>query len=452
MSSVYSRQNLPQRTSYYQLIEDTTRQEEGLQADDDDIMCFQAFIHYACGHEEIIETACTYAEGLPFFIKHACLNYQSESMYPPHTFCGQGRYYCGKTGKDGPFLDEWHAKLAQSEADLQAIGGQHVFVKQKAVELKDLAVAFGVSKEVMKMHPTYLKLREMYIDLTAKQGEVEKVRKESKGVTDEAKEFFRYRRANGLPLENDVGQPALVLLSDAAAALPLELLPADSSVFNFLEPVPGESQIPEVPPFAYGLEYMHQPDFGLTSTVDKSTQATDTQPVTDTVLVNDGEASNAATPQKATDPTPQKAANHDDVFLHPSSATRQPRNGRTTKKNMEKPEPRRRRAPSPEIPPPTPAKDDGQPRRSGRARKQAVNYAEMSGSDYSRANSPAKSESSHIQSDYVESEDSPPKRAQKPQRKSNAAATRRQNKEISERVSKQLDEWKKGAGVDEDGT
>lgn len=71
-------------------------------------MCWQGFARFRCGHYAIHEETCEYAHELdvPFWQKIQCPNYESVSKRPALE-CGIGKFYCAQTD-DGKYLDDIH--------------------------------------------------------------------------------------------------------------------------------------------------------------------------------------------------------------------------------------------------------------------------------------------------------------------------------------------------------
>ena len=86
-------------------------------------MCYQAFIHHVCGHDEIIGTTCELADGQTFWFKPACQQYQFDSKFPD-SFCGVGRFYCTHAEADGRWLDAVQEGLWRCNAEICVLDGK----------------------------------------------------------------------------------------------------------------------------------------------------------------------------------------------------------------------------------------------------------------------------------------------------------------------------------------
>lgn len=207
-------------------------------------MCYQAFVHYACGHDEIIATACPIGEGITYFVKHACPNYQSESKYPI-ALCGIGKFYCGKMEVDGAFLDGVHGALKRFEADLQHVDWSLAVMKQKAMQFTRVANQYNIAKEVRPRHAAYGKILSQNNKLVQRRTMVLADLKKVIHIISEAVDYFQRKQLLTGQVDLFI-QPAFVT-SDVNCRLPMELMP--------LEPLPTlPPGIPIVPQYVAPTE------------------------------------------------------------------------------------------------------------------------------------------------------------------------------------------------------
>lgn len=436
-------------------------------------MCRVVYVHFACGHSDIVSTPCELAQDLPFYLKHACANYTGPVSMNPPSLCGRGKYYCGKAPVDGVFLNGVHMTLERRQGTLLQIDQKIALLKQRAREFTEAANRNNITLDARRKHPAYGVINNNYGFLMQQRSRIDYDRRKVTHVIKHAIEFFRERRELAAQQAALGFQPAFTL-PPGAGSIPMEYAPAGSfnnTGFDMPMAAPGIPLAESGNPMAAaGIPMAAQPMAMTQQAIDVS-QGTQMPEQTISHLTPSGgsnidvihvrrDTDPLTTPGQAATPnlTPQKAL-QPDVLLVPSDSGLKSAAilKRVIKQNSNTSGPRRRKPASPAKPSPAPAEDRNIVRRSDRVRTKKVTYAESQTSDFSRDSSPDKyEEESPVKSisEWSESPEPVSRRAKKQQRKPQRSVHggNESNRSNNVTLASKIGDWKRRKGDTTDDT
>ena len=338
-------------------------------------MCFQGFVHFACGHSDIIEKECDLADDQPLYLKVACPSYRIDSVKSTGA-CGLGKYYC-RQSTEGQYFEKVHKLLVQAQADVDDLDRKLRYLKATIVRFHTSANKEGVSMEARKAHPSYTYLYSRHEQFKLQRKDANEKRVVSLMVIQEAINHHGKRMEH--ILNGYVGDmPAFTLKPILAAKLPAELQlgPQAQTISNESAPFKPADQV-------VAARTMDHSAADLPHEGPNARRSLDSEIGEDII----------STPRKTTQVVQDTAAVQEGFVESPISARKK---GRHPRRNLE--------PNTLELPPyarnlnlASPNKqgvlnETSNVRRSARVRGKKVSYAESETSSISRGYSPEKSD------------------------------------------------------------
>ena len=170
-------------------------------------MCFQGFVYFACGHNQVWATNCAQRSDHPFIIQIQCPDYDYASVdykvQPAELrrYCGIGAYYCAYE-QDGTFLNEMHEANNAAQKVLNGVDKGLASLAVIAQRFTKGADERGMSEADRKQHSQYRMITEASADWYRKRQSAQLVALQSMSVIQEAMKWYRERRQHALSAEN----------------------------------------------------------------------------------------------------------------------------------------------------------------------------------------------------------------------------------------------------------
>ena len=411
-------------------------------------MCYQEFIHYACGHDGFSnEEECALALDDPFWVSAACMNYHAEGKSSDF-FCGTGTFYCGRLEADGPWLDTVHQVLGLRKTEFQQINAQMADIQEKAKQFAESANRHNIPQHVRAQHWAYTMLVHDNEQHRKRRVEVMQDGRKAVHILKYAYEYFkakqRYFQQNGHVLN----YPAFVLPADIEFPEGIERrVPFEPQPLEPINPLaPG---LPRVPSYATMTEQAIGARQDQLTRQDNPLYSSEGENINVNHVNRCGGKAGPGrrAMQFHTPPMPMplstSLAGADSGVDEDATTIRitQP----TAAGNS-----RRRKRDMPETITPAVPESSKNIRRSKRVPKKKIMYAESIGSDLSRETSPEKNRESPQKSisDWSEAPQTPeppPRRVKKPQGKSqlgNNGMTRSNSDSLAAKIG----DWKRRTG------
>lgn len=378
-------------------------------------MCFQGFVYFACGHQNIVNHACELALTLdvPFYNLLLCPAYTSSSARPDH-FCGYGKYYC-EDDADASFLDHAHHSHDIARVRLRQIDFQFPRLKEAAKQLAKKAKACGMTMDELTVHNKYLYLDNIYKGFMHERPRVQNAFKASLQIITEAQNYYQRLRQHWKHGDGTVFA-ALTPPRGYPDRLPAELsyvVPTREQSFVSSGKL-GNAAVGNDTASPFSLSRQMTPR-NTASAVGGGSGGLDMAEY-DNIHIKPRRFAL----QEGHENRPNLRATQDEgdtrevAMPPPPSVRRQDR--RSKEKSEDAPTPRKRKWKRGAKLPSSTFEDSDGVRRSGRVRNKKISYAEESSSDMaSRDPSPAKSESSTFSPVKSERSFPPAKRRKPPQ-------------------------------------
>lgn len=185
-------------------------------------MCFQGFVYFACGHQDIIESDCdlSIASQNPFYLKCGCVKYKLDHSSPPGVQCGRGRFYCSKSA-DGPFLDhasDEEAKAAAAIADLNIEIAKYQAAYQRFV---NWATQHYFPKEAWPTMPQYVTMAADASNLMQRRKAHQKTQVDARSIMEQARAYHQRKDQHRQSGGGDVFPP-FVPAANSVSRVPAE--------------------------------------------------------------------------------------------------------------------------------------------------------------------------------------------------------------------------------------
>lgn len=410
-------------------------------------MCFQTFVHHACGHPKLIDAPCFLAADNPFYVKVQCPRYQHESTYPASS-CGVGEYYCGRAEKDGWLLDALHLRSAEWDAAFNIACQKMTALDQHIAYFHATADRSGVSGEARWGHRGFAILSDAQQRLEDEKQHAAAEGAEVNKVIEKAKEWYRLNLLKKQMQAGPAVQPPFVPQSGLR---PLEL--------EATSPLgPAFQGIPMAAPPVYltqqdwsilqNRQSVRQPSLLMPPSEGVSTQVDPVCRDSGNVELEAKKTMPASTGRK-TLPTITPLARSGPVSNSYQAGAAKKDSGADSSSHRDRPRKKTSTSAAPVAPPAE--IDMTNVRRSTRTRKKKVRYAESQGSSPSRDSSPDKKSepAEKSASEWSELSSSPEKLQEKQgklQRGSSGRFIKHSNRSSGESLASKIGEYQRRAG------